>query len=381
VPLYVRLRALRGTVPTFQLCGYTGFALGLLQSMILVRYLGLSPWTQLGITGVIILTFYVLMMATKILAGREIIIYYHHEIAVVATTVLFLRILRQPALPYLDVTVLGIGLFLACGRLGCLMVGCCHGRPCRWGVTYSNDHAREGFPDYLVGVRLFPIQAVESVFALGLVASGIGVIMKGWSPGTAFGLYVLCYAIGRFCFEFVRGDAARPYIWGFSEAQWTSLLAAISESLAEYAGLLPHYRWHQAVPLLLLCAMVTVKVWRDRRQAFHWIHPQHIREIAEAIQLAEGDLSPAGQRLALSFAPESNVIHIAQTSLGLRISGGGLSRGTQHVRYYCLSHANGPLPAASAFRVGTLIGHLRHSCRPFELVPGQAGVFHAIFRV
>ena len=43
---------------------------------------------------VIILTF-TLMIATKILAGKEIIIYYHHEIAVVATTVLFLRILHQ----------------------------------------------------------------------------------------------------------------------------------------------------------------------------------------------------------------------------------------------------------------------------------------------
>ena len=42
---------LEANLPTFQLWGHTGFELGLLQSMLLVRYFGPSPWTQLGITG------------------------------------------------------------------------------------------------------------------------------------------------------------------------------------------------------------------------------------------------------------------------------------------------------------------------------------------
>ena len=42
--------------------------------------------------------------------------------------------LELPVLPYLDLTCLGLGIFLVCGRQGCLMVGCCHGKPCGWGI-------------------------------------------------------------------------------------------------------------------------------------------------------------------------------------------------------------------------------------------------------
>src|SRR5712692_6791297 len=125
----------------FQVCGYTGLLLGFVQSMILIRRLGLSQLVLLGITVVVILTFYALVMATKILTGEEQIIYYHHEIAVMAMIALFLRLTHQPVLHYLDVAILGIGLSLACGRVGCLMVGCCHGRPDSRGVRYGLDHA------------------------------------------------------------------------------------------------------------------------------------------------------------------------------------------------------------------------------------------------
>ena len=38
------------------------------------------------------------------------------------------RSARRPS-PYLDATALGLGAFLACGRVGCTLAGCCHGRP------------------------------------------------------------------------------------------------------------------------------------------------------------------------------------------------------------------------------------------------------------
>jgi hypothetical protein len=86
-------------VPTFQVCAYTGFALGFVQSMILVRHLNLSPLTLLGITGVVIVTFSSLMMVTKLIVGEERIIYYHHEIAVVVPRRLFSGV-RQPVLTF-----------------------------------------------------------------------------------------------------------------------------------------------------------------------------------------------------------------------------------------------------------------------------------------
>jgi Prolipoprotein diacylglyceryl transferase len=366
--------------PAFRFVGYGGFALAFVQSMFLAQRPGISRVTLLGITGVVILTFSALTMATKIIVGKELIIYYHHEIAVLAMTALFLRLTGQTVLPYLDVTTVGLGLFLACGRIGCLMVGCCHGRPSSWGIVYRNEHVQSGFPEYLAGVRLFPIQAVESLFAFGLVATGITVLLKGYTAGTAFGLYVLLYALARFFFEFARGDAVRPYLWSFSEAQWTSLLLAALETLAEHAQLVPRYRWHICIPLLLLSSMliVTTKRRRDKTARFDLSHPGHIRQVAEAVKLADG----IGSFLLPDFPrwprprPE---IHVAETSLGIRLSSGEILQGTRRIRHYTLSSQVVRLSRNSARVLGRLIARLRNDARPFEVLAADRGVFHLLF--
>src|SRR5215475_3904849 len=145
---------------SFQVCGYTGVVLAVLLAMTLVGRTGLSYGVMLTIVLAAIATFLALVAATKIITGEEQIIYYHHEIAVMLVSGAVAGLLHCPLLPYLDMTILGIGLFLACGRIGCLMVGCCHGRPFRWGICYRPEHAAEGFASHLVGLSLFPIQAV-----------------------------------------------------------------------------------------------------------------------------------------------------------------------------------------------------------------------------
>jgi hypothetical protein len=367
---------------TFQLCGYTGLLVGFVQSTALVHRVGISQLALLGITGVVILTFFSLVTATKILSARELIIYYHHEITVIAATALFLRLTGQPILPYLDVTALGLGTFLAFGRLGCLTVGCCHGRPCHWGVTYGDQHVEAGFPAYLTGVRLFPIQAVESVFALLVVGCGITAVLKHFPPGTAFGLYVLLYAAGRYCFEFVRGDAARPYLWGFSEAQWTSLAIALGELWAEYKQLVPHYRWHGVIPFVLISITLVVALKRrwSKTHSFELLHPKHVRELAEAIQLAErGFESILSAGTPISFTPGSKVVHLAETSLGVRVSSGEIAEGCRRIRHYSLSQQDEPLSLSSANLLGRTIARLRHESQPFQLILGKRGTFHVVF--
>src|SRR6266496_453088 len=386
VAMFSAMRNLRSYVsktrqwPMFRVCGHAGLLLAFVQSSILVHRLGLSQPLLLGTTGIAILTFLALAMITKIVVGRELLIYYHHEIAVIATTALFLRLADQPVLPYLDITVLGIGLFLSCGRLGCLMVGCCHGRPWSWGITYSEEHAQAGFPSYLVGVRLFPIQAVESLFALGLVVSGLATIINGYPPGTALALYLLLYALGRFCFEFARGDAVRPYFWGFSEAQWTSLAVAIGEVCAAYANLIPRYRWHSAVPLILLASPLLIglkRLWA-RTSRYDLLHPRHIRELAEALVVACGAKASAGANLLLP-TPGAQVIHLAQTSLGVRLTSGDIFQGRRKIRHYTLSNQAGCLSVDSARLLGILIARLHHNGNHFELLPANSGVYHLLF--
>jgi hypothetical protein len=224
--------------PAFQVCGYTGLLLAFVQSSVLVAYLGLSQLTLFGMTGVVILTFLGLTMITKIIVGHELIIYYHHEIAVIVMVTVFLRVTGQPVLPYLDVAILGVGLFLALGRVGCLMPGCCHGQPWRWGVTYGHEHVDAGFAEHLEGVRLFPIQAVESGFALLIVVTGIAPssrdIRQARLPSTSSSMPLDDSASNS-----SGCDSTRPYLWGFSEAQWISLSIATADVWAEHAGLPP----------------------------------------------------------------------------------------------------------------------------------------------
>jgi hypothetical protein len=366
------------TLPSFQVCGYMGLLLAFMQSAMLIRYLHLSQLTLLGMTSVVVVTFFGLVMATKIITGEEQIIYYHHEIAVMAMIALFLRLTHQPLLPYLDVAILGIGLFLACGRVGCLMVGCCHGRPSNWGVCYGEEHAAAGFPSYLVGVRLFPIQAVESVFVLCIVAYGDALVLRGYPLGSALVLYVVAYGVGRFWLEFARGDDARPYMWGFSQAQWISLLLALVVVAAGKARILPVSGWHWAVAIALGASMAVVSIRRrcDRADEFELLHPTHVREIVGAVDVAKlswqaGEADPQSSR-------QATVIHVAQTTLGYRISAGCSVMGARTIEHYTVSRDNRFLSFKAAQILSRLIARLEKGPHAFQVTRGNNGVFHVL---
>lgn len=106
-----------GNLSSYRFCGYIGLTMAVILSMTLVTFGGLSHWVIVGIALTGVFTFLALAMATKIITGEEQLIYYHHEIAIMIMTAIFLKIINQPLLPYLDVTILGIGIFLACGRV------------------------------------------------------------------------------------------------------------------------------------------------------------------------------------------------------------------------------------------------------------------------
>jgi prolipoprotein diacylglyceryltransferase len=100
---------------------------------------GLALWVMFAIVPLAILIFLMLAMATKMVVGDETLVYYHQEIAVISGIGLFLRALHQPVLPYVDIAILGIGVTLAFGRIGCVLAGCCYGRPFKWGVRYTDE--------------------------------------------------------------------------------------------------------------------------------------------------------------------------------------------------------------------------------------------------
>jgi prolipoprotein diacylglyceryltransferase len=362
----------------FKVCGYTGLALATLLAMSLVLRLGLSPWLMGGIILSAILTFFGLSILTSIVAGEEHLIYYHHEIAIIIVASALLRLSRQPTLAYLDVTILGLGLFLACGRVGCLMVGCCHGMPHHWGVRYQAEHAAADLNPYCIGVRLFPVQALESMWVFGTVISGIALVLIGQPPGAAFAWYVVVYGLGRFFFEFIRGDAERPYYLGFSEAQWTSLLLLCAVTWAELTGTLAFRSWHLGATAFLGMTMIAIAIRRVMQgtSSYLLLHPRHMREVAEAVQLAS---NLAVERCDICKQnPTPLNVHIGCTSLDVQVSASKIKSTVGYIYHYTLSRQNGSISEEIAKSLAQFILRIKHPSETSDFIQGNRGIFHLL---
>jgi phosphatidylglycerol:prolipoprotein diacylglycerol transferase len=125
-----------------------------------------------------------------------------------------------------DLFAPGIALGHVIGRLGCLLAGCCYGRPTSmpWGITFSNpvSAANVGTP---LGIPLHPTQLYDAGAELLILLILLVTERRGRAfPGRTFWLYMLLYGISRFVIEFYRGDD-RGMMWGLSTSQIVSVVA------------------------------------------------------------------------------------------------------------------------------------------------------------
>lgn len=360
--------------PFYGLFVCSGVILGSVFSLGVARASGLGAATTAIVLAAGTAAAIAFALATEVLTGREVYTFYHYQILVIAGGAGLLALLDRPVLPCLDLVGLALAVTQGIGRLGCLMAGCCHGRPHAWGVRYGEAHAEQGFEPALVGVRLFPIQAVESIGLLALAAAGAALVLGGWPAGAALATYLVGYGTLRFGLELARGDAARPFAHGLSEAQWTALAVVTSAVALEVLGLLPLIAWHLATPAALGLAAAALAARGRFRPTHRLFSPHHVLELAGILhQLAAGS-APAS---AAGGAPR-----VASTSLGIRLSGGGIREVGDVGAHYALSSRDGTMTAATAKRLAALIVRLRHppaartrSCR---LLQGAHGVFHLL---
>jgi hypothetical protein len=352
------------TWPAYRLCVAAGIAAGVAWSALLARLAGLSVPFTLALTAGGVLSAAALAMATKVLCGEETFTFYRYQAVVLAATALGARLLGRPVLPQLDVTLLTLGLVQAVGRIGCLMAGCCHGRPHGFGVRYRDEHAAQGFEGHLVGVRLFPVQAVESLCLFAFVAGGTAQLAVGSRPGEALASFAVAYATCRFALERARGDAGRPSLLGLSEAQWTSLLWLAAVTAGELTGALPLRLWHlgSAVAVSLAAIGLALAVRLQPRGAHRLLSAGHVSEIAALLDTLAA---------AVAEPRASGNLHLASTSLGLRLSSSGGS-------HYALSSVDGTMTERTARALAALILRLRHPASPSRLLAGRHGVFHLL---
>lgn len=113
-------------------------------------------------------------------------------IASIATLVLGSVVLGIPVGGALDVTAPALLVGMAVGRPGCLLGGCCVGRPTasRWGVWSS---------DRRLGVRRIPVQLLESVLSatLAVLALVAVTVLPAAGSGLILVATVAAYVLGR----------------------------------------------------------------------------------------------------------------------------------------------------------------------------------------
>ena len=132
---------------------------------------------------------------------------------------------RLPVWKAADAYAPGIALGHVIGRLGCLLAGCCYGKPttAAWGITFNNPLAsvNVGTP---LGVPLHPTQLYDAGAELAIMILLLVTERKGRTfEGRTFWLYMLLYGVSRFIVEFYRGDD-RGIILGVSTSQFVSIL-------------------------------------------------------------------------------------------------------------------------------------------------------------
>ena len=153
-------------------------------------------------------------------------VFYGGLIASVGVAFWYMRRHGLPVWTTCDAFAPGIVLGQAVGRIGCLMAGCCYGKPTElpWGITFTNPlaAANVGTP---LGVSLHPTQLYESGAAL-LILGGLLLAERRGNgfAGRTFWTYLLLYPTARFIIEFYRGDPRGTVFDLVSTSQFVSLL-------------------------------------------------------------------------------------------------------------------------------------------------------------
>jgi len=162
------------------------------------------------------------------------LVFYGGFIGAVILAGIVMRVRKEKMLPMLDVLAPSLALGHAFGRIGCLMRGCCYGRPTAegawWGIRFPENAVPYTSPSACrygdripAGTSLFPTQIVSALDLL-IVFGLLSLYFKHRrGKGEVFAVYMMLYSIHRFAVEFFRGDTHLPGV--FSSAQWIGLVA------------------------------------------------------------------------------------------------------------------------------------------------------------
>jgi phosphatidylglycerol:prolipoprotein diacylglycerol transferase len=153
-------------------------------------------------------------------------VFYGGLIAAFVVGLWLMRRYKLPVWTTADLIAPGIALGHVVGRFGCLMAGCCYGKPTtmKWAITFTNPAAAAN-----VGTPLFVPLHPTQLYDAGAELLILGILLlteRRGRPyaGRTFWLYMLLYAVSRFIIEFYRGDERGMIFGSLSTSQFVSIL-------------------------------------------------------------------------------------------------------------------------------------------------------------
>ncbi|MBN2506079.1 MAG: prolipoprotein diacylglyceryl transferase [Verrucomicrobia bacterium] len=152
------------------------------------------------------------------------LVFYGGLIGASLAIVLYVRLKLMPLWRLADALAPSIPLGQAIGRVGCLMFGCCYGRPTTvpWAIHFPADHPTHG-----VGVH--PTQIYESLLSLALYAALATLYRRKRFHGQVFAAYLVGYAVLRSVVECFRGDYTSEFVLGiFTPGQFAGIFIGLA---------------------------------------------------------------------------------------------------------------------------------------------------------
>ncbi len=155
--------------------------------------------------------------------GPSGFVVYGGLICGISFSVLYTKLTKISFARYIDLLIPSLAIGQGFGRLGCLMAGCCYGRPAgpgEWGIVFPPGC------DAPSGVALVPTQVYMAIgdFAIAAILLIIDYATRGKNrtPGTLIVGYLLMYSVGRFLIEFLRNDD-RGSVGALSTSQFIAI--------------------------------------------------------------------------------------------------------------------------------------------------------------
>ena len=301
-------------VPPYLALAVCGIASGFVVVMMLAFATRLPIALVSSLCVVALAVFVVVGLVRQFITGRESHVVLESVLSALLVIAAISAFVQQSVWTVLDVFTPAIGVFIACSRVGCLLSGCCHGRPSHLGIRY-------GAPahDALAGIRLFPIQLVESIWLLGISVVASVIVLLAAGPGVACWFWMLSYAAGRFAIDFARGDVR--WRWhGLTEAQWLCIAILVSR-IAYEASIVTNISARMwmvfgSAALLVPVSYVTRARWLSLPTA--GLTSAMVAELQRFLDLLEGDVI-----VERTVSELRRTVPNTTTSIGLLIDAAG----------------------------------------------------------